>query len=203
MICMGRNKFQALGVRVCRLIQVQQERSLHTVNDGREAAASIAAPELRSYERQRVTRSRACWAGAGISAPRLCHCVRTSSVIRRSIDESGIRRALESYRTHIFDVPQRRLSAYLQPFRRIAKKSLNRYRHSPARAFIATASVSPIGRLVNWSIRMSRLTQCGGIGKLVAGSKPKSKALPLTRLDSMMAMQGMHSFFNAEPRFSN
>ena len=353
------SKFHDFLARVCRLVQVQQERSLRTVNDGREAATSIAAQELRSDGRRSITHSRACNAVAGIITPRSCHCVhmglqgsfsspvgkpvsevtpkefwlhlgaalveaesvrcstrhcenaastssclhheslhlavqsaqprldvsetwetcppcrlkagprrgcdgepskhglsheqlpvlvavarlgatntamlvlrttpmatmrpmpvsdaawvtggnvlfrhcaRASSVIRRSIDESGIRRALKSYRTHTLDVPQRRLSAYLQPFGRVAKKSLDRYRHSPARTVIATASTAPISRLVNWSIRMSRLTQCGGIGKLVAGSKPKSKALPLTRLDSMKAMQGMHSFFNAEPRFSN
>ena len=200
---MGRNKFQALVVRVYRLVQVQQERSLHTVNDGHAAAASIAAPELRSDERRSVTRSRACWAGAGISAPRLCHCVRTSSVVRRSIDESVIRRALESYRTHTLDLSPRQLSACLQPFRRIAKKSLDRYRHSPARAFIAAASTAPIRRFVNWSIRMSRLTQCCGIGEIVADSKRKPKAPPLTRPDYMKAVQGMHSFFNAKPRFSN
>ena len=353
------SKFHDFLARVCRLVQVQQERSLRTVNDGREAATSIAAQELRSDGRRSITHSRACNAVAGIITPRSCHCVHmglqgsfsppvgkpvsevtpkefwlhlgaalveaesvrcstrhcenaastssclhheslhlavqsaqprldvsetwetcppcrlkagprrgcdgepskhglsheqlpvlvavarpgatntamlvlrtspmatirpmlvsdaawvtggsvdlrhcahASSVMRRSIDESGNRRALESYRTHPFDVPPHRLSAYQHPFRRIAKKPLNRYRHSPTRAFIATASAAPISRFVNWSIRMSRLTQCCSIGKLVAGSKPKSKALPLTRLDSMKAMQGIHSFYNAEPRFSN
>lgn len=356
---MSGNKFQDFLARVCRLVQVQQERSLRTVNDGRATATSIAAQKLRSDGRRRVTHSRACKPVAGINAPWSCHCVhmglqgsfrppvgkpvsevapkefwlhlgaalieaesvwcparhcenaastssclpheslhlavqsaqpredlsetcvtcsprshkvdprqgcdgqpskhgvpreqvpvlmavissgatiggvlvlrttpmaamrpmrvsdaawviggivvlrhcvRISSVICRSIDESSIRCSLESYRTHTFDFPEHRLSPCLQRFRRIAKKSMDRYRHFHSRAFIAAAETAPISRFVNWSIRMSRLTKCCGIGGIVAGSKPKSKALPLIRLDSMKAMRGIRSFYDAEPRFSN